>query len=72
MPEVGYLVTSDKFFIAAYLLLLLTFVESTVTFVTDEKGDPELARKIDRYSAIVFPLACLAMFAWLGLNAVNT
>ena len=69
MPNVGYLVTSDKFFIGTYLLLLLTLVESIVSYAINNAGKAELAVKIDRVGTVVFPLLCVVMFAWLALNA---
>lgn len=64
MPEIGYLVLSDKFFIATYVLLLLTLAQTFLTFVLDANGKGEQALRIDRQSRVVFPLLVGAIFAF--------
>jgi hypothetical protein len=64
MPEIGYLVLSDKFFIATYLLLLLTLAQTFATFILDTRGKTEKAEKLDRASAIAFPLLVVGIFAF--------
>lgn len=64
MPEIGYLVLSDKFFIATYLLLLLTLAQTFATFILDTTGKTEKAEKLDRASAIAFPLLVVGIFAF--------
>jgi hypothetical protein len=63
MPEIGYLVLSDKFFIATYVLLLLTLAQTFVTFILDAKGKTEAAQRLDKGSAIAFPLLVVGIFA---------
>lgn len=63
MPEIGYLVLSDKFFIATYVLLLVTLAETFVTFILDANGKSELALKIDLASRWLFPVLVAAIFA---------
>ncbi|MFZ5440245.1 MAG: hypothetical protein ACOZQL_09570 [Myxococcota bacterium] len=62
MPEIGYLVLSDKFFIGTYVLLLLTLLEEIWTFVLDGRGATELALRIDRWSRVLFPLMVAGLF----------
>jgi hypothetical protein len=62
MPEIGYLVLSDKFFIGTYVLLLLTLAQTFWTFVLDANGRGELALRIDRVSRVVFPLLVAGLF----------
>lgn len=64
MPEIGYLVLSDKFFIATYVLLLVTLGQTFVTFVVDADGRGELARRIDVVSRWTFPLLVGGIFAF--------
>lgn len=64
MPEIGYLVLSDKFFISTYVLLLLTLAQTFITFIVDADGRAELAVKIDKYSRVVFPLLVLGIFVF--------
>lgn len=63
MPEIGYLVLSDKFFIATYVLLLLTLAQTFLTFILDANGRTDVARRVDKASAIAFPLLVFGIFA---------
>jgi hypothetical protein len=62
MPEVGYLVLSDKFFMASYVLLLITLAETILTYVIDDRGNAELALRIDRIASWLFPLSVALIF----------
>lgn len=64
MPEIGYLVLSDKFFISTYVLLLLTLAQTFITFIVDSNGRPELALRIDKLSRVAFPLLVAGIFAF--------
>ena len=64
MPEIGYLVVSDKFFIATYVLLLLTLAQTFITFILDAEGKTDAARRFDKGSAIAFPLMVVGIFAF--------
>lgn len=64
MPEIGYLVLSDKFFIATYVLLLLTLGQTFLTFKLDASGQSERAHRVDRIAQIAFPLAVLGLFGF--------
>lgn len=64
MPEIGYLVLSDKFFIATYLLLLLTLAQTFATFILDANGKTEGAKRLDKVSAIAFPALVIGIFAF--------
>ena len=70
MPEVGYLVVSDKFFIASYLLLFLTLAETVATYVLDDRGHGQAAERIDAISRVAFPVAVLGVFGYLLSQAV--
>lgn len=64
MPDIGYLVLSDKFFIATFLLLLVTLIETFVIFTLDRKGKPELAVRIEKTARVVFPLLVAGIFVF--------
>ncbi|MFO0598898.1 MAG: hypothetical protein U0228_26560 [Myxococcaceae bacterium] len=64
MPEIGYLVLSDKFFIATYVLLLLTLAQTFATFILDAEGRTEAARRLDKGSAIAFPMLVIGIFVF--------
>jgi len=55
MPEIGYLVLSDKFFIATYVLLLLTLAQTFATFIPDTKGKTDQAEEPERVQGVGFP-----------------
>jgi ABC-type transport system substrate-binding protein len=49
LPDVAYLVTVDKFFIVAYILIFFNVIETVLSFRIHQKK-PELAIKIENYS----------------------
>jgi hypothetical protein len=63
MPEIGYLVLSDKFFISTYVLLLLTLAQTFISFILDSNGKPVAAQRLDVASRWVFPVLVGAIFA---------
>lgn len=63
MPEIGYLVLSDKFFIATYVLLFITLAQTFIAFILDTKGRPAGALKLDLASRWIFPVLVFAIFA---------
>jgi hypothetical protein len=65
MPEIGYMVLSDKFFIATYLLLFFTLAETFGTFVLDDRGEKEKADRIEKVARIAYPLTVFGIFGWL-------
>lgn len=69
MPDIGYLVLSDKFFIATYGLLFLTLAETFATFVLANKGDLEAATLLEKRSRWMFPVLVGMIFAYLGVSA---
>lgn len=64
MPEIGYMVLSDKFFIATYVLLLLTLAQTFWAFKLDADGKSEAAVKVDLVARVAFPLLVAALFAF--------
>ncbi|MBI3267924.1 MAG: hypothetical protein HYZ53_02800 [Planctomycetes bacterium] len=70
MPQIGYLVISDKFFIASYILLFITLAETVVTYVLDKNDNPALANRLELASRILFPLASVGVFGLLILGGV--
>ena len=63
MPEIGYLVLSDKFFISTYLLLLLTLAQTFISFILDSNGKQVAAQRLDIASRWIFPMLVVAIFA---------
>ncbi len=63
MPEIGYLVLSDKFFISTYVLLLLTLAQTFASFILDTRGKAEAALKLDLAARWIFPVLVAAIFA---------
>lgn len=70
LPSVGYLVTSDKFFICTYGLLFLNLAQSVLTYNLYEKGKEEEALKWDRFSRVAFPVLYVVSFSYLVFEAV--
>jgi neurotransmitter-gated ion-channel len=63
VPKLPYLTHLDKFILASSVLVLLTLIEVIATNTLARDDRLELARKIDRYSRIVFPIAYALVFA---------
>ncbi len=71
LPEVGYLVTSDMFFILSYGVIFLALIEITIEnhFVHAERHDR--ARLVARISRYLFPLLFFGPIAYLVTSAVS-
>ena len=63
MPEIGYLVLSDKFFIATYVLLFLTLAQTFMSFILDSNGKQAAALRLDLAARWLFPVLVGAIFA---------
>lgn len=68
LPEVGYLVVSDKFFLSTYILLFLTLLQSVLTYAANDAGKD--VGKWDRLSRILFPVLYIGVFAYLLSQAL--
>ncbi|HVY61158.1 MAG TPA: hypothetical protein VHF22_05860, partial [Planctomycetota bacterium] len=73
LPEVGYLVVSDKFFIGTYLILLLTLGQSVGCYAWHDRdeSDPRPAQWLRR-CRYIFPVLYVSMFAYLLTQASFT
>jgi len=67
LPQVGYLVSADKFFILSYILIFFTLVETVVCNNFAKKGQTDLAARLDTWSKILFPVAMIVGLAALLL-----
>jgi hypothetical protein len=65
LPPVGYLIVSDKFFIATYFLLFLNLMQSIVTYNLYEMGKEATANKWDKICQYLFPMLYAAAFVLL-------
>ena len=70
LPSVGYLVTSDKFFICTYCLLFLNLAQSVVTYNFYENGQNDRALVWDRRAQIAFPILYVVSFSYLVFEAL--
>lgn len=57
LPQVGYLVSADKFFILSYVLIFFTLVETVLCNNFAKKGQTDLASRLDKWSKVLFPVA---------------
>jgi len=55
MPDVGYLMTSDRIFHLSYLLIMLAMAETVWTFNLEKSGEIKLSKRIEAWSRIVYP-----------------
>lgn len=65
IPEVGYLVVSDKFFIATIALIFLNLAQSVATYNLSRKGKDEAAYRLEVACRVIFPIVYAATFAFL-------
>ena len=66
LPKVSYLTRLDKFIQGATILIFLALIESVTTSALTLGGKHSLARKLDNWSRIIFPLG-LVMLIILAL-----
>ncbi len=69
MPQVGYLMRADYFYVAAYVLYLVLIAEITAVNVLFVREKTELAERIDKPFMWAFGLATMAVYAALSLSA---
>lgn len=70
LPDVGYLITSDKFFIMTYLLIFFSMVQSLWTYRIAENGQLARAHKWDARSRWMYPLFYVVGVGWLFFEAL--
>lgn len=59
LPEVGYLMTSDRMFHVFYFFIMLAMSQTVITFNLEKAGRRELAERLDSLSKWLFPLTFL-------------
>jgi hypothetical protein len=70
LPEIGYLVVSDKFFILTYVLLMLTLIQSVMAYVWLDAEKEAFARRWLKGCRLIFPVLDVAAFAFLMIQAL--
>ncbi|MHC4829360.1 MAG: TAXI family TRAP transporter solute-binding subunit [Planctomycetota bacterium] len=70
LPEVGYLVTADKFFLLSYVVIFLTLVEVVAENYYFHRGDLVRAHRLDRVSRFLFPLMFFGPIAFMIATAL--
>lgn len=71
MPDAGYLMVSDKFFIVTMILIFGILVESVATFNLARAGHDETAFKVDVVSRVAFPIIYAGACVFLLLSAME-
>jgi len=71
LPEIGYLITSDKFFISTYFLLFLTLLQVLIVFRWQQAGDAERADRWYARCRVIFPMLYTGSFAILIADAMS-
>lgn len=59
LPEVGYLMTSDRMFHVYYFFIMLAMSQTVISFNLEKAGRSELAERLDTLSRWLFPLTFL-------------
>ncbi len=60
LPEVAYLTLADRVYVACYLAIVSTMLESVYTHSISKKGNHRKAVRIERRARVVFPAALVA------------
>jgi hypothetical protein len=56
VPKLGYLTILDRFIVGSTILVFLALVESLTTIYLVSQEKKELARRIDKFSRLIFPI----------------
>jgi len=64
LPKISYLTRMDRFVLGALILVFLALVETVTSGALAEAGKPGLAKKIDQWARIVFPIAFIFVLAF--------
>ncbi|HVY62377.1 MAG TPA: hypothetical protein VHF22_12030 [Planctomycetota bacterium] len=70
LPQIGYLVISDKFFIWTYFLLFSNLMLSVILFNMDHHGHHHQAEKGSKICRVAFPCLYALGFAYLVMGAL--
>jgi len=70
LPDIGYLITSDKLFIVAYMLIFVALIQTLWSYRLADAGRAEQAEKWDRRGRILYPLLYIVAMAYLFLDAL--
>ena len=70
LPEVGYLITSDKLFIITYLLIFVALGQSLWGYRMFDSGKPALAEIWDRRARWMYPILYAAAIGYLFIDAL--
>ncbi|UCE63779.1 MAG: hypothetical protein JSU59_01065 [Nitrospirota bacterium] len=64
LPKISYLTRMDRFVLGALVLVFLALVETVTGGALAGSGNPGLAKNIDRWARVVFPIAFLFVLAF--------
>jgi transposase InsO family protein len=53
----------DQFILGASALVFLGLVESVITIAVTDRGSPYVAKRVDRWCRLLFPLSFAALIA---------
>jgi branched-chain amino acid transport system substrate-binding protein len=70
MPEIGYLVASDRLFHLSYALVMLAMVETVWTFNLEKNGNVALSEKMESLCRWLFPALFVLGSIGIGLHAL--
>jgi cadmium resistance protein CadD (predicted permease) len=56
LPRLPYMTRLDVFFLISTLLVFFSLIEVLVTTILDNKQQTKLAKRIDRYCRVIFPV----------------
>lgn len=71
LPDAGYLIVSDRFFLTTLGMIVATLIHSVVTFNLARNGREEAAYRLEIAARVAFPIVYAAAIGFLLLSATQ-
>ena len=71
LPNIGYVVMSDRIFHLCYVLIMLAMAQTVYTFALERQGRLKFADRLETVGRFVFPLGFISgvsLIAWTSLT----
>ena len=69
IPRISYLTLLDIFMLGSYVVIFVSVAENAVVYQLAGRGRPDAARRLDRATLLVMPIAFVLFLGWIALMA---